>query len=137
MRQLALVMRSKKLQATTSTLKPSEKEIERSILQYLEFIPDCYAWKNQSTGVYDPTKQLFRKARSKYSINGVSDILGIFKGRFLAIEVKTPQNKKRTEDQNSFINQVNKRGGLAFYATSIEDVKAALEMKTEKVLSEN
>ena len=110
----------------TLTKKPTEKEIEKSILQYLEFLPNCYAWKNNSVGVFDPTKKVFRKSKNKFAINGVSDILGVYKGRFLAIEVKTPQNKKRTQEQNDFIEQIKKNDGIAFYATSIEEVKAEL-----------
>lgn len=103
--------------------KPTEKEIEKAILQYLEWLPEVMAWKNQSTGLYDPIKKTFRKAHSKFVINGVSDILGMYKTRFLAIEVKRPSNKVRTKEQNDFIDAINLRGGLAFYATSVEDVK--------------
>jgi penicillin-binding protein-related factor A (putative recombinase) len=106
--------------------EPLEKEIETSILQYLEFVPNCYAWKNQSIAVFDPRKKTFRKAASKFLINGVSDILGTYQGKFLAIEVKRPSNKKRNEDQDHFIKNINDRGGIAFYATSIDDVKKGL-----------
>lgn len=106
--------------------KLTEKDIETSILQYLEFIQGCYAWKCNTHGVFDPTKKVFRKSKNKYAINGVSDILGVYQGKFLAIEVKTPQNKKRSDEQNLFIETINKNGGIAFYATSVEDVKKGL-----------
>jgi penicillin-binding protein-related factor A (putative recombinase) len=106
--------------------EPLEKEIETSILQYLERLPECFAFKNQSIAVFDPSKKIFRKAKSKYLINGSSDILGVFRGKFLAIEVKRPSNKKRNEDQDSFIENIRIHGGIAFYATSIEDVKQGL-----------
>ena len=109
----------------------SEKEIENSILAYLKSLPDCFAWKNQSTGVYDPTRGVFRKSNNKFHINGVSDILGIYKGKFLAIEVKTPKNKTRPAHQKAFISEVNKRGGIAFFATSIEEVKENLVKVTK------
>lgn len=105
----------------------SEKQIETQILQYLECVANCYAWKNQSVGIYDPSKKTFRKPVSKYSINGVSDILGIYNGRMLAIEVKTPKNTKRTESQNKFIEQITRLGGIAFYATSVNEVKEKLK----------
>ena len=104
----------------------SEKEIENSILAYLQALPGCFAWKNQSTGVYDPTKGIFRKSKNKFHLNGVSDIIGIYKGKFLAIEVKTPKNKLRPDHQVSFIAQINMSGGLAFFATSVEEVKEKL-----------
>lgn len=111
----------------------SEKEIETSILAYLEHLPGCYAWKNQSVGVYDPVQKKFRKSKSKYSINGVSDILGIYNERFLAIEVKSPTNKKRNIQQDTFINCINAMGGIAFYATSIDEVKNKLQVLDGKI----
>lgn len=105
---------------------PLEKDIEKSILQYLELLPGCYAWKSVTAGYFDTKTKTFKKQRSKYAINGVSDILGIFRGKFLAIEVKRPCNNVRTEEQNLFIETINKHGGIAFYATSINDVKKGL-----------
>jgi len=102
-----------------------EKDIESSILQYLEFC-GIFAWKNVTGGYFNPKTNTFRKQKSKYAINGVSDILGVYQGKFLAIEVKTPKNKVRTEDQNHFIQTVKDKGGIAFYATSIDDVKTEL-----------
>jgi len=108
--------------------KPKSREnlIEQSILQYLEFLPGCYAWKNHTTGYFDTRTQTFKKQKSKYAINGVSDILGIYKGKLLAIEVKDPQNKSRTDSQNKFIETITRYGGLAFYATSVDEVKEKL-----------
>ena len=104
----------------------SEKEIEKNILEYLSF-NRVFAWKNNSVGIYDPIKKTFRKPVSKYLINGVADILGILPdGRFLAIEVKTPRNNKRPVNQVNFINEVNFKGGLAFFANSVEAVKEEL-----------
>lgn len=105
----------------------SEKDIEKQILHYLEFLPGCFAWKNNTTGVFDPQKKVFRKPQNKFAINGVSDILGIYKGRFLAIEVKKPSNKLRPEHQIQFINNVIKNGGIAFFATSVEEVREKLK----------
>lgn len=67
--------------------------------------------------------------RGKFSLKGVSDIVGILPGgRFLAIEVKRPGNERGvTLEQRAFIDRINKSGGLAFVATSISDVRARLE----------
>jgi penicillin-binding protein-related factor A (putative recombinase) len=121
MRTLVTGKRPKKV-----TKKRNETAIEQSILQFLECLPGCYAWKNPTSGYFDVKRKTFRKQTSKYAINGVSDILGVYQGRFLAIEVKDPQNKERPELQKNFINQVNSFGGIGFFATSIEDVKKEL-----------
>jgi len=52
---------------------------------------------------------------------GVSDIIGCYHGRFMAIEVKAPSGKI-SEAQQAFIDSVNAAGGLAFVARSVDDV---------------
>lgn len=105
----------------------TEKQIENAILEYLSFRTDCYAWKNNTTGIFDKERGCFRKPKGKYLINGVSDILGVFRGRFLAIEVKTPKNKKRPEHQVAFLQSVNEMGGIGFFATSVKEVEEKLK----------
>ena len=52
---------------------------------------------------------------------GVSDILGCYMGRMLAVEIKSP-NGKLSEDQQRFIDNVNAAGGIGFVARSVDDV---------------
>ncbi len=120
----------------------TEKAIENQILTYLAN-KKIFAWKNQSTGMFDPTKGTFRKNRNIHHINGVSDILGCFAdGRLIAIEVKKPYVSKKTmqfkyrtqeeleklasEDQIKFINRIKSLGGIAFYADSVDVVEDQL-----------
>lgn len=100
-----------------------EKYIENQILLYLHAIK-IMAWKNQSVGVYDPIKKIYRKSFNKFHIKGVSDILAILppSGRFVAIEVKTSIGRASPE-QKEFIKQIMDKGGLAFVARSVEDVR--------------
>jgi len=102
-----------------------EKLIENQILTYL-FKRGIFVWKNQSVGIYDPVKQIYRKNNNPFHIKGVSDILGILPGgRILAIEVKTEKGRVSPEQQ-FFIQKINDRGGLAFVARSIYDVEKEL-----------
>ena len=55
------------------------------------------------------------------SQKGVSDIIGIHKGKFLAIEVKTEKGKLN-DNQEHFLRLVNKNGGIGFVARSAHDV---------------
>ena len=59
---------------------------------------------------------------------GISDLIGILcDGRFLAIEVKTPQRRKRVSPaQKEFLDTINIAGGVGFVACSIEDVESNL-----------
>jgi penicillin-binding protein-related factor A (putative recombinase) len=104
-----------------------EKDIEKLIMDWLRLFPHCKVWKNHSQGTYDRFRGTHRKNKGKYSINGTSDILGIFKTKFLAIEVKRPSTRKRvTKDQAKFLKEMEKLGAIAFVATSIEDVQKEL-----------
>lgn len=52
---------------------------------------------------------------------GVPDILGIYKGRFLGIEVKTEKGKVRPE-QEEFLENIRRHGGIGFVARNLDDV---------------
>lgn len=126
-----------------------EKDIENAILNYLEYLPECFAWKNQSIGVFDPAKQIHRKSKNRFHLVGVSDILGLCKGKFLAIEVKdekeykylmkyydeiksgryTTNIKKKDHLRNQiiYIEKVKISGGIGFFACSIKQVQEVLK----------
>ena len=59
------------------------------------------------------------------STPGVPDILGIWHGKILGIEVKTAAGRV-SEHQQRFIDQINREGGVAFVARGVEDVIAGL-----------
>lgn len=125
----------------------TEKMVENQILTYLR-ANKIFCWKNQSTGIFDPKKRIFRKSNNKHHINGVADILGIYEGRFLAIEVKKPYISKKTlqvkhrtqeeleklasEDQLFFLEIINNGGGVAFIADSIEVIEEQLQLRRLK-----
>lgn len=111
-----------------------EKKVENDILEFLLWYPGKF-WKNNSVGVYDPIKKCYRKAKSKHIINGVSDILGVMNGRFIAIEVKSAKGRL-SESQKDFIHEVKQHGGIAFVARSIQDVKDNLEDEAKRYRSE-
>lgn len=46
-------------------------------------------------------------------VAGVSDIIALYKGRFIAIEAKADATKKPTELQKKFLGQVKSNGGIA------------------------
>lgn len=83
------------------------------------------SWKCQTVGIYDTQRGRFRKPGMWFR-RGVSDILGIYKGKFLAIEVKSLKGRLSLE-QKVFIDEINAEGGIAFMARSIEDVESKLK----------
>jgi len=104
---------------------PKEVDIQKSILDFLSHVKHCFVWRNNNVGIYDAKRKVYRLNRSQYTPNGISDILGIYRGKFLAIEVKRPKGKP-TKSQSVFMDNIIKCGGIAFVATSIPDVKSML-----------
>jgi hypothetical protein len=90
----------------------TEKEVTRQIRQVLK-ICRVWHWKEWQGPMSFP--------------KGISDILGIYQGRFLAIEVKRPGGRVSRE-QREFLNRVNAEGGLGFVAYSVDDVVERLQL---------
>jgi hypothetical protein len=103
---------------------PSEREIEQSILAWLNYQPKCKAWKNKSQGTYDPYKKVFRRPSSKFTEKGTSDILGIWNRHMLCIEVKSAKGRLSPE-QKSFLQEMANLGAICLVARSLDDVIAA------------
>lgn len=95
-----------------------EKQIENNILSFLEEI-GLFCWKNQTTGIFDAKKGIYRRSNNKFHLTGVSDILGLMPdGRFLAIEVKS-KNGRISINQMAFITLINSHGGVAFVSRGV------------------
>ena len=56
---------------------------------------------------------------------GVSDLLVCWRGRFIAIEIKTPTGKL-TEIQQHHLEQVLAAGGIGVVARSVQHLKTSL-----------
>ena len=102
-------------------IKPqTEKEITQSIRSLLD-VYNIFHWK------------VWQGLGSK---RGVSDIVGICKGKFIAIEVKRKDaprcpykcNHNVCVEQRAFLNNVNTEGGIGFVARSIDDVVERLDL---------
>lgn len=106
-------------------IKPAtEKQIQNAILQWLNLQRNVFAFR-QNSGIFFITQN--NKTRAiKAGIKGVSDIIGICKKRFLAIEVKS-KTGKLSDDQKLFLDKISKLGGIAFCAHSLEDVENNLK----------
>lgn len=101
-----------------------EGYVRNSICSYLTS-KKCFFFIHDSVGIFDPVRKVYRTNVNPYRIKGVSDILGLWKGKFLAIEVKAPKGYL-TPEQKAFIAKVRSEGGIAFVARSIDDVKREL-----------
>jgi penicillin-binding protein-related factor A (putative recombinase) len=116
-------------------MKLTEKQLENDILAWLWYV-GIFAWKNQSVGVFDAAKGIYRKPVNRFHIKGVADILGVLPdGRMLAIEVKRPAVKARkkeqlekmaSDEQLSFLKKINNKNGMGLLVDNLETVCAAL-----------
>ena len=98
--------------------KQPEQIVKNAIMDYL-WMKHCFCWVNASTGVFDPKRGIFRKNLSKYQLNGVADILGIWDSKPLAVECKALGGKP-TPDQINFLNEFHNHGGIAIWADSLD-----------------
>jgi Holliday junction resolvase len=87
-------------------MKQTEAKITSAIRSLLKTV-GVFAWKNWSGPMSSP--------------KGIADIIGCWKGRFVAIEVKTAGGRV-SPDQERFLESVRRHGGIALVARSIDDV---------------
>jgi hypothetical protein len=73
-------------------------------------------WKNETGAVKMPSGSFVR-----FGLKGSSDILGVCRGRFVAIEVKTGEATLR-KSQRNFREAVTKNGGIYCLARNVEGV---------------
>lgn len=68
----------------------------------------------------------FAPIGSAYGTHGIPDIICCVDGRFIGIECKAPGKEKTTTcNQDQHIAAITASGGVAFVATSLEDVVAS------------
>ena len=94
---------------------PTHAEILEEIRRYLDL-----------AGIWH-----YKQWQGMGSLPGVSDIIGIYRGQYLAIEVKTGKDQL-TEKQAEFLERVNLEDGIGFVARSVDDVITHFEIGKRK-----
>lgn len=82
------------------------QQVVKRVLMTLS-LPHCRVWAN-ATGV---AKSMTGERVIRYGLPGSSDILGIYKGVFLGVEIKTG-NAKQNEQQEKFQRMVDSLGAI-------------------------
>lgn len=107
----------------TPVPKPTEADVTRAIRDLLGVL-GIFHWKQWQGPMSHP--------------KGVSDILGCWNGKMLAIEVKRPGWKPPQTgtkahmhylDQLKFINNIKRSGGIAFFARSVGEAMDELGVR--------
>jgi hypothetical protein len=94
-----------------------EADIREQIFEYLGKI-NVFCWRDKQ-GASPPGKGTFKSSK------GIADIVGIYKGKPLAIEVKKPGGDLSI-CQFHWLNRFEKSGGITIVACSVEEVQKAL-----------
>lgn len=110
---------------------PREADLQKAIIQWLE-LHRIFAIRTNSGAIVRVEPGGRRRVYKSNSQPGCSDILAVVPpaGTCLAIEVKRPgarTAKARRLAQESFLQAVRDRGGVALIATCVEDVSKVLQ----------
>ena len=104
--------------------KQHEKIIQDEILGFL-MSKRVFAFFINNSVAFDPKLGRFRK-RNKWHRRGVSDIIALYLGKFVALEVKSLKGKPSPE-QVMFLRDVTSNGGYSAIVRSTDDVEAVLK----------
>ncbi len=108
--------------------RPLERDIQRSILDYLKY-KGIFHFRVNTGGIM----RQGRWTNSPNTTKGVSDIIAVMPCKFaleggtiVAIEVKRP-GEKPSIDQLAFLAAIEKNGGYALVAYSLQDARDFFE----------
>ncbi len=103
-----------------------ESDIQAAVLAFLAHHRRvAFAWR-ANTGAASYQGKDGKPRFVAYGFKGCADIIGMLRGgRFLAVECKRA-GESPTAEQRAFLDHVNRHGGLAFVARSVDDVLLAL-----------
>lgn len=100
-----------------------EDVVLRSCLEWLR-LNGIYSWRNNS-GAVKVGRRFIR-----FGFPGSSDIIGILPGgRFLAVECKREKGGVLSDLQKDFLSNIEKNGGIAIVAHSVDELKEKLSEK--------
>ncbi len=114
----------------------TEQQIENSILTWLNYQYQCFAFKMNLKGTWNPKVKAFMKAPT-WVPKGAADIIFIFQdpnthlGIFGALEIKTPSAYKKFHKnpgehelrQMAFLKTIKNKGGIAEVVCSLAQVQ--------------
>jgi hypothetical protein len=100
----------------------TESQLQDAIRLALGSDPDLVLWRNNVGMAWMKTG-----APVRFGVGnpGGADLLGIFRGRFVAVEIKTPVGRQSRE-QKLFQQLVERKGGVYVVLRSVEDAQAWL-----------
>ena len=101
----------------------TESQIQDAVRLALGRDPDVVLFRNNIGALQNP--RTGRYTRFGVGGPGGADLIGMFRGRFLAIEVKTPTGRQ-TDEQRRFQDLIIARGGIYLLVRSADDAVAQI-----------
>lgn len=112
-----------------------ESAIKKHVFTLLSYQREFYGWVETTTGIWDAKAKTFRARTGTGMRCGVADIVGLWEGRGIALEIKS-QKGRLTENQSHFLSSYFKNGGIAAVLRSLEDTNLLIEqLRSDAVLS--
>jgi len=115
--------------AAVTKIELTEHEIQSNILERLNFLKRSFFWRENSGAfaLENGGKKRFFRAGTP----GIADIMGVWNGVPVAIEIKRPKTKNNVSiDQKAFLQRYRDCGGVAIVcwddATVVEQIKEAI-----------
>lgn len=91
--------------------------------------------KRLESDLQDEVKQLLTKKRvyhwrfqAQSNLNGIPDILCLYKGFFIGLELKRPKQGKPTDLQLRTIKAINDNGGIGIVVDQLIDVERLIDV---------
>ena len=98
----------------------SEADIQLVICEYLA-LKRYFFWRQNNTPVFDSNRGQYRRM-PKYAMYGIPDIILIYQGNFIGLEVKGKRGQQ-SDNQKEFERRCKRVGGYYYVVRSLEDVK--------------
>lgn len=121
-------------QINEGKMKLTEKMIEDSILIWLNLQYQCFAFKLNTRGQYNPVAKAFMFTQ-KHAPKHMPDVIFCYAGLFGSFEIKTPEAHRkfmtsRSEHemgQKRMIEHLRSKGALAEVVSSLSQVQIYIE----------
>lgn len=104
-----------------------EKDIQKEICDWL-MSEKVFFWRHNNAPIFQRDKYGGRfRRQSKYTPNGLPDIMIMYKGFFIGLEVKVPNYWKRTDAQVDIMERMQLAGARYYLVTSLQEAKDAMK----------
>ncbi len=105
--------------------KSVEKDVQSTVIQWLNTLPGCRAWRQNSGSMVIEATETSKRRMIRVGERGLPDVTGIAHGWRFDIEIKKP-GKTPSDEQIAWIFMIRNLGGIAFWCNSLAGCAAQL-----------